>query len=185
MKFALVERRADVVVELCEHVKNPAVEPGQVAVGNGVLRRVKVVQVAELIAEGVADAAVRLSYFLDPLLADGDVVSKILRRHPQPDDICAVIADVGLGGLWLGVAASLLAFGDFFAVGVDHEAVRQHIAIRGDTVAGQRQKQRRLKPATVLVAAFKVVVGLPCIGRAGLGTGAAKLAALHEHGARR
>jgi plasmid stabilization system protein ParE len=38
MKFALVERRADVGVELCERVKNPAVEPGQLVVGDGVLR---------------------------------------------------------------------------------------------------------------------------------------------------
>ena len=52
MKFALVERRANIGVELCERVKNPAVEPGQPAVGNGVLRRVKVVQIAELIASG-------------------------------------------------------------------------------------------------------------------------------------
>ena len=52
--------------------------PGQIVVGDGVLRGIEIVQVAELVAEGVANAAIRLGYFFDALLADDNVVSEIL-----------------------------------------------------------------------------------------------------------
>ena len=87
------------------------------------LRGIEVVQVTELITEGIADATIRLRDLLNAFLADGNVVSKILRRHPQPDDVRSVVADVRLGRLRLGIAAVLFAFGNLFAIGIDHEAV--------------------------------------------------------------
>ena len=149
------------------------------------LRGIEVVQVTELITEGVADAAIRLRDLFDALLADGDVVSEILRCHPQPDDVRSVVADVRLGSLRLGIAALLFAFGNLLAIGIDHEAVGQYVAVRRNAVAGERQEQRRLKPAAMLVAALEVIVGLPRVGRASLGTRTAQLSALHQYGTRR
>ena len=64
----------------------------------------------------------------------------ILRRHPEADDVRAIFLDVGFGGLRLFVTAlALFAFGDLFAIGIDHETVSQH---------GLDKAARRCRPAT-------------------------------------
>ena len=136
--------------------------PVSLSSAHGVLCRIEVVKVRELVAQRVADAAIGFADLGDAFLAHDDVVAVILRRDPQAHDVRAVFFHVSLGGLRFFVnALGLFALGNFLAVGVHHEAVREHGLERRGAVAGQRQQQRRLKPAAMLVAAFEINVGLP------------------------
>ena len=136
--------------------------PVSCVVGNGVFGGIEIVEVGELVAQGVADGAVGFADLVDALFADHDVVAVILGGDPEADDVRAVFFDVGLGGLRFFVAAlALLALGNFFAVGIHHEAVSQDRFERGRAVAGQGEQQGGLEPAAMLVAAFEIHVGLP------------------------
>ena len=115
----------DIAEHAGEPVENPAVEPGEFGVGHSVLGGIEVEQIAQLIAQRVAQIAICFGDLLDAFSADGDVVAKILRGHPQPHDVRAVLADVCLARLRLGVSA-FAALGDFFTVGIHHESVREH-----------------------------------------------------------
>ena len=138
------------------------VEAGELRVGDGVLRGVEVVEVRELVAEGVADAAIGLADFLQALLADGDVGAVVLAGDPQAQHVGAVFVHVTVGGLRLGVSAlALLALGNLLAVLVHHEPVGEHSLERRDAVAGEGEEQGGLKPAAMLVGAFEIDVGLP------------------------
>ena len=88
---------------------------------------VEIIQVGELVAQRVAEHAVGLGHLADALFTDHDVVAEVLRGNPEAHHVRAVFLDVGLGSLRLLVAAlPLFALGDFFAVGVHHESVREH-----------------------------------------------------------
>ena len=123
-------------------------------------RRIKIVEVRELVAQRVADAAIGLTDLVDAFLAHDDVAAVILRRDPQAHDVRAVFFDVSFGGLRFFVSA-LFALGNFFAVGIHHESMRQNGLERCRAIAREREQQRRLKPAAMLVAAFEIHVGLP------------------------
>ena len=134
-----IVRGGDIALHGGELVEDPAIERREVGIGDGVLGRVKVVQVAELIPQGIAQVSVRLGDLLDALVADGDVVSEILRGHPQPHDVRSVLADVRLASLRLGVAArALLALGNLFAIGIDHETMGEHRFKWRRAIAGER-----------------------------------------------
>ena len=123
------------------------------------LRGIEVVEVRELVAQRVADAAIRFADFVHALLAHDDVVAEILRSDPEAHHVRAVFLDVGFGSLGLFVSA-LFALGNLLAIGVHHEAVREHGLERRRAIAREREQQRRLKPAAMLVAAFEIHVGL-------------------------
>ena len=141
-------------------------------VGDGLGRGIEVVQVGELVAQGVADEAVGFTDLLEPLLADHDVAAVVLRGDPQAHHVTTVVLDVALRRLRLLVTAlTLLGLGDFLAVFVDHEAVGQHRLEGCGSIARQRQQQGRLEPAPMLIAAFQIHIGLPtAIGTPELGT---------------
>lgn len=138
VEFVAVKRGDDVALELGEFAENPAVEAGEFFIRDGVLSGIEVVEVGELIAEGVADEAVGFGDFVDPFFADDDVVAVILGRDPKANHIGAVFFDVGFAGLRFFVAAlALLGFRDFFAVGIHHEAVGEDGFVGGSAVAGE------------------------------------------------
>src|SRR6476620_7583842 len=90
------------------------------------MRWMKIVEIRELIAQGVADAAIGFRNLLQPFHADHDVIAIILGRDPEPDDISAVVLDILLRGLRLEVCAlTLLALGDLLPVLIHHEAMSQ------------------------------------------------------------
>ena len=118
---------------------------------------IEIKEVGKLIAHGVAQQPIRFRHGPQPFVADGHVTAKILRRDPEPHDVRAVLADVCLGCLWL-LVTGLLALGNLLAVGIDHEAMREHGAIRRHAVPGQRKQQRGLEPAAMLVGCFEIHV---------------------------
>ena len=123
-----------------ELAQDPAVESAELVIGHGLGCRIEVVQVGELVAQGIADEAVGFTHLLEPLLADHDVAAVVLRGDPQAHDIATVVLNVAIGRLRLLVTAlTLLGLGDFLAVLIDHEAVGQHRLERGRTIARQRQ----------------------------------------------
>ena len=174
VEFMCIVGGSDFSFQPGELHQDPAVQAGEFLIRHGVLRRIEVVKIRELIAQGVADHAIAFSHLVDPLIADDDVVPEILRGNPESNDISAVFFDVGLGGLrFLVNRLPLLAFGDFLTIGIDHEAVGEHTLVRRRSIAHQREQQRRLEPATMLITAFNVNVRLPSpeCGTAGNGVG--------------
>ena len=163
----------EVGLEFGEAPENPAVEAGQVGVGDGVTGGVEVVEIRKLVAQRVAEEAIGLGDFFDAVVTDPDVAAIVLGRDPEAHDIRAELVHVAVGGLGFFVRG-LGALGDFFLLlridlaGFDHEAVGEHGLVRGRAVAGEREEQRGLEPPAVLVGAFEVNVGLPIFGRAAM-----------------
>src|SRR5947208_15217257 len=90
-------------------------------------RRIKIVEIGELVTQSIADAAIRFTDLVDSLFADDDVVAIILGSDPQADHISAILLYVGLSRLRFFVTTlALLALGDFFTISIDHETVGQH-----------------------------------------------------------
>jgi hypothetical protein len=79
VKFVSVVSLDDFLLQLREFAKNPAVKAGELVVGNGMFRWVKIVKIRELVAQRVANTAVGLRDFGDALLAHDDVIAEILR----------------------------------------------------------------------------------------------------------
>jgi hypothetical protein len=65
------------------------------------LSRVKVVQVPQQEAGGVADLAIHIRHLLEDVAAQGHVGGVVHRRHPQPQHVRAV------GGILLLVFAAI------------------------------------------------------------------------------
>src|SRR5262249_16688569 len=74
--------RKDVTVDLLEP-----------ALLHGVDRRIEVVQVSDEISQGVADLPVRLRRARENLLAETDLLPVVAHRHPQPQDVGAVLLE--------------------------------------------------------------------------------------------
>ena len=104
--------------------------------------RVEVVEVRQLIAQGISENAIGFGHFVDAFLADNNVVAKILRGDPKPDNIRAIFPDVGVGslGLFIDVLA-LFALGDFFPIGIHHKAVGQDALVGRRAIARERDQQ--------------------------------------------
>ena len=155
----------DFLLQLREFAENPAVQAGQLVVGHGMFRRIEVVKVRELVAQRVADAAVGLADLVDAFLAHDDVVAVILRGDPEPHDVRAVFFDVGFGGLRFFVAALACLLLEIFSRSASTmKPCVKHGLERRRAVAREREQQRGLKPAAMLVAAFEINVGLPAMG---------------------
>ena len=61
-----------------ELTQDPTVESAELIIGDRLGRWIEVVQVGELVAQGVADEAVGFTDLLEPLLADHDVAAVVL-----------------------------------------------------------------------------------------------------------
>ena len=143
VELELIVGRDDFLPQLRKLVQYPPVQPGQLVVMHRVFRRVEVIEVRELVAQRIAENAVGLGHFADPLLANDDIVAEVLRGNPEAHDVRAVLLDVRVRGLRLLVAGlALLALGNLLAVGVHHEAVRKHGLVRRRAIARQREEQR-------------------------------------------
>src|SRR5436309_12302272 len=79
MKFVSVVSLDDFGFEFGVLAKNPAVEASELFVRHAVRRWIEVVKVRELVTQGVADDAIGLGDFVDPFLANDDVVAEVLR----------------------------------------------------------------------------------------------------------
>ncbi len=147
--------------------QRPAVERQEVRPARPPSRRgIEVVEVGDQVARRVPDLAVRLGAAGEDLLGDRVVVPVVGARHPQPQDVRAVLLDEvprlddvadRLRHLPAGRPST-------------HEAVRDDAAIGSVAVERDRGEQRRLEPAAVLVVPLDVEVrGDLALGRAELG----------------
>ena len=127
---------------------------------------VEVVEIRKLVAQRVAEEAIGFGNFFDAVVADPDVATVVLGRDPEAHNVSAELVHVAVGGLGFFVGG-LGALGDFFLLlgidlaGFDHEAVGEHGFVRGRAIAREREEQRGLEPAAVLVGAFEINIGLP------------------------
>lgn len=167
----------DLTFKAIERIENPTVEPCHLIGADGVLGGVEIVEIRELIAQGITEEAIDFADLVDPFLADDDIAAIILGTDPEADDIGSVLFDVGFGGLRFFVAAlALFTFRNFFTIGIDHEPVGEDGFEGGEVIAGEREEQGGLEPATMLIAAFEVHVRLPLAP-------ALEFGASHENGA--
>ena len=77
---------------------------------------------------------------------------------------------------------ALFALGNFFAISIDHETVRQHCLERRRAIAGERKQQGALEPTAMLVATLEIDIGLPVLHAFLFGM--MQLRSLHDHRAR-
>ena len=82
VEFVVVVGFENFLFELGELAKYPAVEAGELVIRDGVLCRIEVVKVRELVTQGVADDAVGFADLGDAFLAHDDVAAVILRCNP-------------------------------------------------------------------------------------------------------
>ena len=82
-------------VDLAHAGKRAGIHGQQLFHGDGVRRRVEVVELGEQEAERVAEAAVGVARALEDLVVDSHVGRGVDRRHPQADDVGAhLVADL-------------------------------------------------------------------------------------------
>ena len=158
------------VDELGGFLQRPAVERVELVGGDGVFRRIEVVEAGELVAERVAQEPVGLADDVEdarrvleigPEVGDADVLGEILRGDPEADHVGAILGDVVVGGRRFLVLAGL---GDLLAVLADDEAVGEHGLVGRAAVRDHAGPERGLEPAAVLVAALEVQIGRPLRG---------------------
>ena len=118
---------------------------------------VEAVKVAEAVAGGVAELEVVLRKLLEDLLGAAHIDMVVGRACPQADHICAeLLDDVG------GVNAVAEGLVHCTTLAVDRPAVGQALLVRcAHAQCADGNEQRRLEPATVLVAALHVHVCRP------------------------
>ena len=119
-------------------------------------RRIEVVQVGDEDAARVPQLAVDVDHSREDLFADPQFLGELGHRDPQPDDLRATLLDDFLRHD--GVAEGLRHLA---SLEIDQEAVGQHLSERGPAACRQRDEQRALEPAAVLVAAFQIHVRRP------------------------
>ena len=121
----------DFFEDLFQTEECPFIEFGHILVGNSIFRRVEVGQVAQEIAEGIADLAVDVGELFQDLRRQADIALVVSRRNPQAEDIGTVFFDDFLGSY--GVADG---FTHLAAFAVDGKAVGQDRFIRSVAVDG-------------------------------------------------
>ena len=132
------------------------IELMQRAAGHGVGLRVEVRQVAEHVAEGVAQLAVGIDEARLDGLRHAHVFVKFDGSRPEAQDLGAIFLDdlFGLDGV-----AERLVHGLAFAI--EHPTVEGARAIGRATLEARAHQQRTVEPAAVLIAAFEIHVGRP------------------------
>ena len=138
-------------------VEREALELGQVGVGDGVAARVEVAEVAEQVAEGVADLAVGLDMCLGCSLRDADVVGVVHGWRPRAAGRRRRTASVIASRRRSTLPTDFDIFSPLSST--TKPWVRHGLegrACRASPTAGQ---DRRLEPAAVLVGALEVQEG--------------------------
>jgi hypothetical protein len=132
------------------------IEAGQFALGDCILFRVEIGEVAEKEPQGVADLPIGLGVACHDFFGDTDVFAEIDHRGPEPQDVGAVLREE--------LARSdhvAHRFGHLASLGVDDEAVGHDLPKRGRALETDRGHERGLKPPAVLVLALEVEIGRP------------------------
>lgn len=146
--------------EINEAAHHPAIEFWQIVVGDAIFAHIKVGDIPEHEAEGVADLAIRVSDLLDDAVADGNVAAIIGACNPQTQDVGTVLLD---DVFWIdAVALGLTHLVAFF---VNEEAVGQEALVWCLAINGNGGAQRRVEPAAMLVAAFEIKICWPEVFR--------------------
>ena len=115
--------------------------------------RVKVVQITDDVAEGVADLAVILCHALHQLFRADHVFAEVHGGDPQTHDFSAeAISDVHR----INVVAPRLGHRSAFFV--EGPAVGHHHAVGRSSPRAHGAEQRRMEPSAVLVAAFEIEI---------------------------
>ena len=139
MELASVVGLRHLLFDFREFGQNPTVQTGQLLIPHGVFRGRKIVQIRELIAQGIAQTAIAFGDFSDSILAYDHIIAKVLRSYPKSDDVRSPFINVSLRTLRLRVTTLSLfaAFADFIAVGIDHETVGDDALKGGGAISGQ------------------------------------------------
>ena len=156
MELVALAGVGDLADELGGLDQHPAVDRAELIHGDGVRGGVEVEEVAELVAQRVAHAAILVRDGLEDRVGERDVALVVLGGDPEAHDVGAVFLDVVVGGLRLAVGLR-----DLLALLVHDEAVREHRAIWSGALDGDGGPERGLEPAAMLVGAFEVEVGRP------------------------
>src|ERR1700722_8207869 len=121
---------------------------------DGIRGRVEVVQVAEEEFQGVAQLAVVVADALHEVFAGGDVFAEVDRGYPETADFAAkALGDVD------GIDAVAEGFGEWTALLVKGPAGGGDHLVGGYAAGCDGGEERRVEPASVLVAALGVEVG--------------------------
>ena len=107
----------------------------------------------------IAQATVAVGDALEDLRPDAQVGGVIRLRHPEAQDVRAVLLGHVLGRH--GVAQR---FGHLVALLVEREAVGQHAAIGRTALRAAGLQHRRMEPAPVLVGALEIKICQPVFG---------------------
>ena len=156
MELAGVVRREHPRRDLAVPREGVGVELVEGTLGDGVLRRLEVVEVRQQVADRVADLAVALRDPLDHVVGDPHVLAVVDHDGPHPQDLGPVRVDELLR---VDVVAEALR--DLLPLGVDGEAVGDDRVVGRAAPRRDADQQRRVEPAAVLVGALEVDVGRP------------------------
>ena len=137
--------------QLVAGFQRPAVDLEQLIVSDHILVGIKVVDVAQHEAGGVAHLAVSLGQLAEYLLTGADVDGIIAGSDPQTDDVGTVVTNDFAG--FHAVASGLVHLLAFF---VDDPAMAQHLAVRSLALGGNAGQQAGLEPTTELIGTFHV-----------------------------
>ena len=128
---------------------------------NAVELGIEVMQVAQHVAERVADLAVAVGDALHQVVGGHHVFAEIHRRDPQANDLRTQL--VGDFDRIDGLPSD---FVHGAALRIERPAVRRHAAIGRSAFCAHGAEQGRVEPSAMLVAALEVEVGRP--GQSGL-----------------
>src|SRR5437660_864358 len=156
VELVLVVGPPDAADQARQAIEDPAIDLVQARVGLPVARGIEIAEVAEQEPERVAHSSVRVGETVQDLERDPDVLRVVLGRHPQAQDLGAVLRQQ-------------LVVGDDVTEGLRHlpslavhEEPVGHDALVGRRVARpHRLEQRGLEPAAVLVRALEIELGRP------------------------
>ena len=156
MKGVFLVRRLDRFKDFRRFDQGPSVDLLQLVAPHTVPLGIEVVEVREAIAKRVAQLEVGFGQAGENIGRHDHVLAEIHRGDPQPQDLRAVRLD---DFVRVDPGAERLRHGA--ALGVEHPARCHHLLVRGRAARAQRQQQRALEPAPVLVAALEIEVRGP------------------------
>ena len=137
-------------------MKRPAIDLQEIFLRDRTVREMKIVEVTEKETAGVPNFSVGLDQLAKDVLRDSDILPKIGRRHPKPEDLGAIFIDHLLGGDHIAGRFRHLLSGT-----IDDEAVRENRVIGGAPVGLQRRQEATVEPAAVLIRSFQIKIGRP------------------------
>ncbi len=154
MKLVTVIRGHDLLLNLAGAFHRPFVQAEHLFRCDSMLRRVKVPQIGQQIARGIAHAPIGIGGAFENLIGDAYLAAVIGGRHPQAQNVRAQVIDHLLRRHHVA-----LGLGHLLTFGVDRETVSQHCLVGGAVLHGDRGQQRGLEPATMLIGTFQIKIG--------------------------